>query len=73
MQNCCHKCQSIEGLKSYGVTKEGFVISKEDERKMRTIRFSIAFLAYKIPRIEHHLLLCPKCAKSNNLLKYIWK
>lgn len=65
MQNCCHKCQSTEGIKTYGVTKEGIIVTKENERLIRRIGpFCNIFLANPIPRIEYYFYFCPKCAKS---------
>lgn len=72
MENCCYKCQSTEGLKRYGFTEEGFIVSEEEERMMRTRPFCIIFLAFKKPRIVYDRLCCPKCAKSGSLFKNIF-
>ena len=65
MQNCCFKCGSTEGLKRYGVTKEGIIVTKENERLIRRIGpFCNIFLANPITRIEYDFYFCPKCAKS---------
>ena len=67
MENCCYKCHSTKGLKRYGVTEDGYIVSEEKERMIRTIgRFCGNALANPIPRVQHsHLyLFCPKCAES---------
>jgi len=72
MQNCCHKCHSTEGLKRYGVTKNGHIISEEMASSIRRIGAisNNIFLANPIPRteylypLEYSCLFCPKCAES---------
>ena len=64
MQNCCFKCGSTEGLKRYGVTEDGYIVSEEEERKIRKIRRIGLFSPRIIPKIDYSWFFCPKCAKS---------